>query len=138
MILYVSEKEATVVPAHKKNFKGEPSNYRPISLLSVVGKLLEQVVASFICHHLRENRFSQTGNLASGLATQQRTSSLYFSRAARMPWMKARILFWGPWILLGFLIGSGTRGSWKSFAQMVSRAICLSCSRTTCKGKPSE
>ena len=43
MILYVSEKEATVVPAHKKNFKGEPSNYRPISLLSVVGKLLEQV-----------------------------------------------------------------------------------------------
>ena len=44
-----------MVPAHKKNSKSEPSNYRPISLLSVVGKLLEQVVASVICHHLSEH-----------------------------------------------------------------------------------
>ena len=49
-------KEARVVPAHKKNSKSEPSNYRPISLLSVVGKLLEQVVAGVICQHLSEHR----------------------------------------------------------------------------------
>ena len=30
-------KEVRVVPAHKKNSSTEPSNYRPISLLSVVG-----------------------------------------------------------------------------------------------------
>ena len=45
-----------MVPAHKKNSKSEPSNYRPISLLSVVGKLLEQVVAGVICQHLSEHR----------------------------------------------------------------------------------
>ncbi|XP_063850968.1 uncharacterized protein LOC135094639 [Scylla paramamosain] len=48
--------EARVVPAHKKNSKSEPSNCRPILLLSVVGKLLEQVVAGVICHHLSEHR----------------------------------------------------------------------------------
>ena len=49
-------KKVRVVPAHKKIFKSEPSNYRPISLLSVVSKLLEQVVASVICHYLSEHR----------------------------------------------------------------------------------
>ncbi|XP_063868166.1 uncharacterized protein LOC135104523 [Scylla paramamosain] len=48
-------KEARVVPAHKKNSESEPRNYRPISLFSVVGKLLEQVVAGVICHHLGEH-----------------------------------------------------------------------------------
>ena len=42
-----------MVPAHKKNLS-EPSNYRLISLLSVVGKLLEQ--DSVICHRLSEHR----------------------------------------------------------------------------------
>ena len=42
-------KEARVVPAHKRNSKSEPSNYRPISLLSVMGKVLEKIVAEIIC-----------------------------------------------------------------------------------------
>ena len=48
-------KKARVVPIHKKNSRSEPSNYRPISLLSVVGKVLEQIVATAICQHLSEN-----------------------------------------------------------------------------------
>jgi len=48
-------KEARVVPVHKKNSRSEPSNYRPISLLSVVGKVLEQIVTAVICQHLSEN-----------------------------------------------------------------------------------
>ncbi len=34
-------KEARVTPVHKKKDKADPSNYRPISLLSVVSKILE-------------------------------------------------------------------------------------------------
>lgn len=49
-------KKARVVPIYKKNSRSEPSNYRPISLLSVVGKVLEQVVAGVICRHLSENQ----------------------------------------------------------------------------------
>ena len=48
-------KEARVVPVHKKNSRSEPSNYRPISLLSVVGKVLEQIVTDVICQHLSDN-----------------------------------------------------------------------------------
>ncbi|XP_063876903.1 uncharacterized protein LOC135109454 [Scylla paramamosain] len=48
-------KEARVVPVHKKNSRSEPNNYRPISLLSVMGKLLEKIVAVAICQHLSEN-----------------------------------------------------------------------------------
>ena len=50
-------KEARVVPIHKKSSRADPSNYRPISLLSVVGKLLEAIIASKVTsfmetHHL--------------------------------------------------------------------------------------
>lgn len=48
-------KEARVVPVHKKNSRTEPSNYRPISLLSVMGKVLEQIVTGAICQHLSDN-----------------------------------------------------------------------------------
>ena len=44
-----------MVPVHKKNSRSEPSNYRPISLLSVVGKVLEQIVSAVISQHLYEN-----------------------------------------------------------------------------------
>ena len=40
---------------HKKSPRDEPSNYRPISLLSLMGKVLEQLVTSPICKHLDEN-----------------------------------------------------------------------------------
>ena len=48
-------KEARVVPVHKKSSRSLPSNYRPVSLLSVVGKVLERLVAGVICQHLRVN-----------------------------------------------------------------------------------
>ena len=39
-------KLATVVPLHKGGVLTEPSNFRPISVLSVVGKLAEKVVCT--------------------------------------------------------------------------------------------
>ena len=35
---------AHIVPVHKKNDKSDPSNYRPISLTSIVIKVLEKLV----------------------------------------------------------------------------------------------
>lgn len=48
-------KEARVVPVHKKSSRTDPKNYRPISLLSVVGKVFERVVAEVVCSHLKDN-----------------------------------------------------------------------------------
>ena len=54
-------KEARVTPVHKKKSKSEPSNYRPISLLSCASKIFEQVIGeqlnSFLeDHHILSHR----------------------------------------------------------------------------------
>ena len=54
-------KIARVAAVHKKGKKTEPKNYRPISLLSVLGKALETIIANRLAifinkHHLLSNR----------------------------------------------------------------------------------
>ncbi|CAF3620810.1 unnamed protein product [Rotaria socialis] len=48
-------KKANVTPIFKKGKRDDPSNYRPISLTSVVGKLLEGTIANRIVDHLELN-----------------------------------------------------------------------------------
>ncbi|KAK8720096.1 hypothetical protein OTU49_013583, partial [Cherax quadricarinatus] len=45
-------KMANVIPIFKTGDKSLPSNYRPISLTSIVGKLLESIIAEIIRSHL--------------------------------------------------------------------------------------
>ena len=47
-------KLANVVPVHKKGYKGLTENYRPISLLSIVSKVLERRVLVSIKYHLSQ------------------------------------------------------------------------------------
>jgi hypothetical protein len=47
--------DANVTPLHKQGSKMDPANYRPISLTSVLVKLLEKVVKSSIMKHLTTN-----------------------------------------------------------------------------------
>ena len=57
-------KNANVTPIHKKGTKGDNSNYRPISLTSVVCKIMESVMKDKIVNHIEENglmRKSQFG-----------------------------------------------------------------------------
>ena len=48
-------KLANVTPIFKKGAKDNPSNYRPISLTSVVGKMLESIIADEIVEFLETN-----------------------------------------------------------------------------------
>jgi hypothetical protein len=48
-------KHATVTPIFKKGTKGDPGNYRPVSLTSVPCKLLESIIKDKIMEHLLEN-----------------------------------------------------------------------------------
>lgn len=37
-------KTATIIPIHKQGTKEDPNNYRPISLMSTIGKILERII----------------------------------------------------------------------------------------------
>ncbi|XP_009955258.1 PREDICTED: bromodomain adjacent to zinc finger domain protein 2B-like [Leptosomus discolor] len=51
----VDWKLANVVPVFKKGKKEEPGNYRPVSLTSVPGKIMEKFILGVIEKHLRDN-----------------------------------------------------------------------------------
>ena len=50
-----SWKRAAVIPIYKSGYKTVPSNYRPISLTSVICKVLEIIIRKQICSFLDQN-----------------------------------------------------------------------------------
>ena len=53
-------KRAIVIPVHKKGMKNNPQNYRPISLTSVVCRVLERIIHKQISIHLSNNKIIST------------------------------------------------------------------------------
>ena len=49
-------KEATVTPIFKKGDKADPANYRPVSLTSIICKVLERFIVEDTLAHLKENK----------------------------------------------------------------------------------
>ena len=57
-------KLANVTPIFKKDSKSLPSNYRPISLTSVVCKMLETLIRDKLVKHLEDNNLLMMLNMA--------------------------------------------------------------------------
>ncbi|KFQ34065.1 hypothetical protein N332_01536, partial [Mesitornis unicolor] len=45
---------ANVMPIYKKDQKEDPGNYRPVSLTSVSGKVIKQIILSAITRHMQD------------------------------------------------------------------------------------
>ncbi|GAB0182338.1 mitochondrial enolase superfamily member 1 [Grus japonensis] len=57
-------KLANVIPIYKKGVREDPGNYRPVSLISVPGKIMEKIILGATERHLKNNaiiRHSQHG-----------------------------------------------------------------------------
>ena len=48
-------KQANITPIFKKDDASDPSNYRPISLLSCIGKVLEKLLHKYVFNFFRDN-----------------------------------------------------------------------------------
>ena len=48
-------KIGNIIALYKKEDKSDPGNYRPVSLTSVVGKLMEKIVRKVIVNHMIKN-----------------------------------------------------------------------------------
>ena len=52
-------RDALIVPLFKKGNRSEPCNYRPVSLTSVVSKVMERIVKENVVDHLNEYNFTK-------------------------------------------------------------------------------
>ena len=53
--LFLQMEIANFIPMYKTDHETDKCNYRPISLLSVSGKIMESAVASSIMSHISDN-----------------------------------------------------------------------------------
>ena len=54
------------MPLHKKGDKSEAGNYRPVSLISCVGKAFEQVIFKHVYNHIADNNLLSQYKFQSG------------------------------------------------------------------------
>ncbi|GAB0193231.1 mitochondrial enolase superfamily member 1 [Grus japonensis] len=54
-------RKASVTPVFKKGKKGDPGNYRPVSLTSIPGKMMEQLILGVINKHVEEKKVIGSG-----------------------------------------------------------------------------
>lgn len=78
-------KKSNVIAIHKKESRTNPNNYRPISLLSIIGKLMERCIHKYLYNYLTTNDLIspyQSG-FRSGDSTTNQLLYLYdeFSKA---------------------------------------------------------
>ena len=90
-VVPVDWKDAGVTPLFKKGKKSEPANYRPISLTSIVCKVLESLLKDCIVSHL--SKFLKIKNTKHGF-TKNKLCLMLYSHDTSKSWQARRQLYW--------------------------------------------
>ena len=74
-----SWKQANVTPIFKKDNPSDVTNYRPISLLSTIGKVLEKIIHKYLYNYFHENHVITTlqSGFVPGDSTVNQLAALY-------------------------------------------------------------
>ena len=89
-------KDAEITPIYKKEAKNLPQNYRPVSLTSVICKILEKLVVEDIINHVKTNLLSckeQHGFTAKKNTTTNLLEALNIITEAEMHGLPVDVLF---------------------------------------------
>ena len=125
-------------PVHKRGSRSDPKNYRPISLLSVMGKMFERIVAQVVCCHLSENYLLLDQHF--GFRPGRSTSDVLMFLTRK--WQDALDDGQDTVVVALDIAGAFDRiwhgGLLEKSVQKESRVTCCCSWRTTCKEKPSK
>ena len=131
-------RESLVTPVFKKGNSLDPNDYRPISLLSTQGKLLEKVVCNSFADHMISNGIltdSQWG-FRRGYSTE--SLLLHLTESWGVPWIEAIRLVSNSLIFAKRLIVWPTLSVLTNSRLLVWQVICengsMITSPTVCKG----
>ncbi|GAB0183442.1 hypothetical protein GRJ2_000809500 [Grus japonensis] len=116
--LSVDWRLANVMPIHKKGQKEDLGNYRPVSLTSVLGKVMEQIILSDITQRIQDSqviRPSQHGFMKGKSSLTNLISS--YEKVTRFVYER-KLWMLSTWTLVKPLIPFPTAFSWRNWLNM--------------------
>ena len=114
-------KRARVSAIYKKENKKLACNYRPVSLTSIICKVMETLIRDHIVEHMKKIGCSLISNMASFLADLPLYSYLLSWIYGRKHWKMATLLIVFIWIFVRLSTSSHIEGCSVSWLPMVSQ-----------------
>ncbi|PKU34760.1 rna-directed dna polymerase from mobile element jockey-like [Limosa lapponica baueri] len=107
-----------VTPIHKKGWKEDPRNYRPVSLTLVPGKVMEQIILSAIIWHVQDNQVIRPSQHGSMKGQSCLTNLISFYDKATHFLDRERLWMLFTWTLLKPSTPCPTAFSWRNWLPM--------------------